>query len=77
MAVLIRHVLGLGSWVRALGVFLFLWAIIFYVFVSKLNTSNSLETDQTLKRLNQALAHLEGTRKVNAELKNLIEEYMR
>jgi hypothetical protein len=77
MAVFIRHILGLSTWVRALGVFLFLWLVIFYVFVSKLNTSNTLESDNTLKRLNQALSHLEQTKKINTDLKNLIDDYLR
>uniref|UniRef100_U5EZ81 Alpha-(1,6)-fucosyltransferase n=1 Tax=Corethrella appendiculata TaxID=1370023 RepID=U5EZ81_9DIPT len=73
---LLRQILGLNTWVRVLIIFISLWAILIFVFVSKLNNGNSSDTDKAIKRLNQALTYLEQSKKINSELKLLIDEYI-
>lgn len=78
----LRQLMGLSTWVRVLVIFAFLWGILVLIFASKLNTPNGSSSalsdpDYTNRRLNQAIEYLEQSRKRNAELKQLIDEYLR
>lgn len=75
----IRQFLGLNIWIKVLVVFAFLWSIMVFLFVSKLNASNnSLLADRTTNnRINQAISYLEESKKANLELRNLIDDYIK
>lgn len=78
----IRQLMGLSTWVRVLVIFAFLWGILVLIFASKLNAPNAAgsalgDADHTNRRLNQAIEYLEQSRKRNAELKQLIDDYLR
>lgn len=74
--------MGMSGWTRVLIVFAFLWGVLVLIFASKLNASANnqslqIDTEYTNRRLNQVNDYLEATRKRNAELKQLIDVYMR
>lgn len=78
----VRQLMGSNTWTRVLGIFALLWCILVLIFVSKLNTTSGnssalTDTEYTNRRLNQAIEYLEQSRKRNAELKKLIEDYLR
>lgn len=75
----LRQVLGLSPWVRALVIFVLVWGILVLIFASKLNgPSGALSNeDYTNHRLNQAIEYLEESKRRNAELKQLIDEFLR
>lgn len=78
----LRQLMGLSTWVRVLVIFAFLWGILVLIFASKLNTPTGSsaalnDAEYTNRRLNQAIEYLEQSRKRNAELKQLIDEYLR
>lgn len=75
----IRQFLGLNIWIKVLVVFAFLWSVMVFLFVSKLNASNnSLLADRTTNnRINQAISYLEESKKANLELRNLIDDYIK
>lgn len=76
----LRQVLGLSAWIRALVIFVLLWGLLVLIFASKLNgpnTSALSNEDYTNHRLNQAIEFLEESKRRNSELKQLIDEYLR
>ncbi|EDV91777.1 alpha-(1,6)-fucosyltransferase [Drosophila grimshawi] len=89
---LVRQLFGSSSnsWVRALIIFVLAWAVLVYVFVLKLTSTqsqqghqgsqayaaNSNENELNARRINQALQLLEHTERRNEELKLLIDELM-
>ncbi|XP_023306207.2 alpha-(1,6)-fucosyltransferase [Lucilia cuprina] len=72
---LLRQFFGTSSnsWVRALIIFCLAWALLVYVFVTKLNTPNTVEPDVSSRRINQALQMLEASKQRNAELQQMID----
>lgn len=76
-----RHLLGLSTWARILVIFVFVWAVFVLIFASKLNVPNNnvstLDSEYTNRRLNQAIDYLEQSKRRNAELKQLIDEYLK
>lgn len=72
-----RQFMGMSVWIRVLIIFVLLWGFLVFIFASKLNTPNVSDSDYTMKRLNQAITYLEQSKKKNAELKALIDEYLR
>lgn len=76
----LRQVLGLSAWIRALVIFVLLWGLLVLIFASKLNGPNSSalsNEDYTNHRLNQAIEFLEESKRRNSELKQLIDEFLR
>lgn len=69
-----RQFLGLNVWIRVLIIFAFLWGFTAFVFISKLNNN---ETENTYKRINEAISYLEQTKQKHEELKLLIDEYLK
>lgn len=68
--------MGLNTWVRVLIAFISVWVILVLVFYSKLNTGNASDSDDAIRRLNQALTYLEKSKQVDQELRGLIDEYL-
>lgn len=77
--VFLRQVSGLGTWARVLVIFLFAWGLLVLIFASKLNGpySSVSDFDYATKRLNQAIEYVEQSKKRNAEIKTLIDAYIR
>lgn len=73
----LRQVMGVNTWVRVLLVFVFFWGILIFLFVSKLNTQNVVKTDDAVRRLNDAIANLDYTKKIYADLRSILDEYLR
>lgn len=70
---ILRLFFGLNKWVRAFIVLLIFWGFLMYIFAVKLTVSNStLEQENILERINQALRSLEGTKQKHDELKELV-----
>lgn len=78
---LVRQLKGMSTWTRVLLIFAFLWGILVLIFASKLNASGNttmqIDVEHTKRRLNEAIDFLEQSRKRNAELKQLIDVYMK
>ncbi|XP_031629119.1 alpha-(1,6)-fucosyltransferase [Contarinia nasturtii] len=75
----LRQVLGLSAWIRALVIFVLLWGLLVLIFASKLsgpNASSLSNEDYTNHRLNQAIEFLEESKRRNSELKQLIDEFL-
>jgi hypothetical protein len=64
------------SFSKQIFLFFCVWALLIYVFLTKLNTSPSSHESEEIERLNLALAHLEKSKSVDAELKKLLDEYL-
>lgn len=77
---MLRQVLGLSAWIRALVIFVLLWGLLVLIFASKLNGPNLSalsNEDYANHRLNQAIEYLEESKRRNAELKQLIDNFLR
>lgn len=77
-----RQLKGMSTWTRVLIIFAFLWGVLVLIFASKLNTTGNqsslqIDAEYTKRRLNQAIDYLEQSRKQNAELKQLIDVYIK
>ncbi|KAJ6636091.1 Alpha-(1,6)-fucosyltransferase [Pseudolycoriella hygida] len=73
---LFRQFTGMSVYTRVLVFFVLLWGFLVFIFASKLNTPTVSDSEYTMKRLNQAITFLEDSKKRNAELKALIDEYL-
>lgn len=76
----LRQVLGLSAWVRALVIFILLWGLLVLIFASKLNGPNHSALsydDYTNQRLNEAIEYLEETKRRNSEFKQMIDTFLR
>lgn len=73
---ILRQLMGLNTWVRVLIAFISVWVILVMVFYSKLNTGSASESEDAIRRLNQALTYLEKSKQVDQELRGLIDEYL-
>lgn len=62
------------NFTRQILAFVGIWAILIYIFITKLNTTGAKDSEEITK-LNQALAHLDRTRSLDNELKQLLDEY--
>lgn len=69
--------MAMSVWIRVLIIFVLLWGFLVFIFASKLSAPNVSDSDYTMKRLNQAIAFMDQSKKRNAELKALIDEYLR
>lgn len=64
------------SFTRQILIFVAIWAILIYIFFSKLyNTSSRSEQNEEIEKLNRALVYLEQTKSLDNELKHLLDEY--
>lgn len=61
------------NFTRQILVFIAIWALLIYIFLTKLNSPAS-ESDEIVK-LNQALSYLEKSKSIDNELKQLLDEY--
>lgn len=76
----LRQVLGLSAWVRALVIFVLIWGLLVLIFASKLSGPNHSALsydDYTNQRLNEAIEYLEETKRRNSEFKQMIDTFLR
>ncbi|XP_037048449.1 alpha-(1,6)-fucosyltransferase-like [Bradysia coprophila] len=71
-----RQFLAMSFLKWALIMILMLWSFFVFIYISKLNVENVLDSDYKMTRLNQATTSAEQSEKRNAELEALIDEYL-
>lgn len=63
------------NFTRQILVFIGVWALLIYIFLTKLNTTSGGKESDEIQKLNQALLYLEKSKLLDNELKQLIDEY--
>jgi glycoprotein 6-alpha-L-fucosyltransferase len=63
--------------IKFLLFFVVIWILLVYYFISRMNPSSLDNSEESMRRLNQAVTYLEQSKNINDELQGLIEEYMR
>lgn len=64
------------SFSRHIIVFLLIWALLIYIFVSKLSASGGVNKhDENIEKLNRALAYIESSNQLDNELRQLLDEF--
>lgn len=64
------------SFSRQILIFICIWGLLIYVFLTKLNGSTSSRELDDESRLNFAISSLEKSKNIDSELKNLLDEYV-
>jgi glycoprotein 6-alpha-L-fucosyltransferase len=62
------------SFTRQILVFIAIWALLIYIFLTKLNATGAKETEEVI-RLNRALSYLETSKSLDKDLRQLLDEY--
>lgn len=60
---------------RQILIFIGIWALLIYIFITKLNSTSSSKESEEMQKLNQALGYLEKSKSLDNELKQLLDEY--
>lgn len=65
------------TFTRHVIIFLIIWALLIYIFISKLNTTSGgvSKQDDQIEKLNAALAYLESSSNLDNELRQLLDEF--
>lgn len=66
------------SFSRHIIIFLLIWALLIYIFISKLNVTGgggAGHQDEHIEKLNRALAYLESSNQLDNELRQLLDEF--
>lgn len=63
------------NFTRQILVFIGVWALLIYIFLTKLNTTSGGKESDEIQKLNQALVYLEKSKLLDNELKQLLDEY--
>jgi cell division protein FtsB len=66
------------SFTRHVIIFLIIWALLIYIFISKLGSGSTGEVhklDEQIEKLNAALAYLESSNNLDNELRQLLDEF--
>lgn len=62
------------SFSRQILIFICIWGLLIYFFLTKLNTSsNKASEDDQIERLNLALSHLEKSKIIDSELQRFLD----
>lgn len=64
------------SFSRQILIFICIWGLLAYFFLTKLNTSQSSRESDEIERLNLALSQLEKSKTIDGELRRLLDEYI-
>lgn len=65
----------MSNFTRQILIFVGIWALFIFIFITKLNATSGQKENDELKKLNQALAYIEKTKSLDNELKQLLDEY--
>ena len=63
------------SFTRQVLVFIGIWALLIYVFLTKLNNTSTIQSEENLK-LENLRTYLESTRTIDEELRKILDEYI-
>lgn len=63
------------NFTRQILFFIGVWALLIYIFLTKLNATSSGKDSDEIEKLNQALSFLERSKALDNELKRLLDEY--
>lgn len=63
------------NFTRQILVFIAIWALLIYIFLTKLNNTSGQNDSVELQKLNQALSYLDKSKSLDKELKQLLDEY--
>jgi glycoprotein 6-alpha-L-fucosyltransferase len=64
------------SFSRQILIFICIWGLLAYFFLTKLNTSSTSRESEEIERLNLALSQLEQSKTIDVELRKLLDEYV-
>lgn len=64
------------SFSRQILIFICIWGLLAYFFLTKLNTSASSRESEEIERLNFALSQIEKSKTIDVELRKLLDEYV-
>jgi hypothetical protein len=65
---------GMSFTRQSVIVFLFIWLLLIYIFITKLNTSGSEKSEESQKLI-RALAQIESSKRIDSELRNILDEF--
>jgi glycoprotein 6-alpha-L-fucosyltransferase len=63
------------NFTRQIIIFIAIWALLIYIFLTKLNTTSGAKESEEIQKLNQALSYLEKSKMLDNELKQIVDEY--
>lgn len=63
------------NFTRQILVFIAIWALLIYIFLTKLNNTSGHKDSEEVQKLSQALSYLEKSKSLDNELKQLLDEY--
>lgn len=63
------------NFTRQILVFIAIWGLLIYVFLTKLNNTSGQKDSDEIQKLNQALSYLDKSKSLDNELKQLLDEY--
>ena len=63
------------NFTRQILIFIGIWALLIYIFLTKLNATSGAKESEEIEKLNQALSFLEKSKALDNELKRLLDEY--
>lgn len=63
------------NFTRQILVFISIWALLIYIFLTKLNTTSGVKENDEFQKLNQALQYIEKSKSLDGELRRLLDEY--
>lgn len=63
------------NFTRQILIFIGIWALLIYIFLTKLNQTSGGKESEEIEKLNQALAFLEKSNALDKELRLLLDEY--
>lgn len=63
------------NFTRQIIIFIAIWALLIYLFLTKLNTTSGGKESEEIRKLNQALSYLEKSKLLDNELKQIVDEY--
>lgn len=62
------------SFTRQILIFIAIWALLIYIFLTKLTATSGKESDED-KRLNRAFSYIETSKSLDRDLRQLLDEY--
>lgn len=63
------------NFTRQILIFIAIWALLIYIFLTKLNTTSGGKESEEIRKLNLAISYLEKTKLLDNELKHIVDEY--
>jgi glycoprotein 6-alpha-L-fucosyltransferase len=64
------------SFSRQILIFICIWGLLIYFFLTKLNSGSALRESEDIEKMNRALLYLEKSKAIDVELRQLLDEYL-